>query len=139
MARRRRSARPRRSWRRSARRPRRGAHAARPVAEGRTEAVFPGVARGRGHYESFYLRASHPSEALGVWIRHTVHKPPDGPAKGSVWFVLFEAGGPVASKMTVADVSVPEDGYIRIGDSTFAPGRAVGSAPADAASPSREL
>ncbi len=31
-------------------------------------------------------------EPLGVWIRHTVHKPPGGDATGSVWFTLFEAG-----------------------------------------------
>jgi hypothetical protein len=103
------------------------------VPDGRTEAVFPGVARGRGHYESFYLRASHPSEPLGVWIRHTVHKPPDGPATGSVWFTLFEAHGPSASKVTVGEeqLAVPEGGYIRIGESAIVPGRAAGTAVSD--------
>src|SRR3954465_12596386 len=126
MGRRRRSAPRRRSGRRRRRRRRRAARARRPVAERRTEAVFPGVARGRGHYESFYLRASHPSEALGVWIRHTVHKPPDGAPSGPVWFVLFSDEGPVATKVTVPDVSVPDGGgYIRIGDSSFFPGHAA--------------
>jgi hypothetical protein len=111
------------------------------VPEQRTEAVFPGVARGRGHYESFYLRASHPTEPLGVWVRHTVHKPPGGPVSGSVWFTLFEAGGASASKLTVGEeqLSVPDGGYIRIGESSLVPGRAVGSAPSEGLSPSWDL
>jgi hypothetical protein len=109
--------------------------------EQRTEAVFPVVAQERGHYESFYLRLSHPSEPLGVWIRHTVHKRPGADATGSVWFTLFGAAGPRASKLTVGpeELSVPSGGYIRIGDSSLAPGRAVGSAPSDQLSPSWDL
>jgi hypothetical protein len=91
------------------------------------EAVFPHVAAKRGHYESFYLRACHPSEALGVWIRHTVHKPPGGPPRGSVWFTLWDPQ-PHASKVTFDDLSVPRDGWIRVADSVFGPGRATGSA-----------
>src|SRR4051812_13504809 len=96
----------------------------------RTHAVFPDVARERGHYESFYLRASHPSEPLGIWIRHTVHKPPGAAPAGSVWFTLFEAAGPRASKVTVGEdrVSLPPGDYIQIGDSEIGPGRAAGSA-----------
>jgi hypothetical protein len=111
------------------------------VPDQRTAAVFPGVARDRGHYESFYLRASHPSEPLGVWIRHTIHKPPGEPPSGSVWFTLFEADGPRASKVTVGEdeLAVPPGGYVRIGDSEIAPGRAAGSAPSDQLSPSWEL
>jgi hypothetical protein len=111
------------------------------VPESRTAAVFPSVARSKGHYESFYLRASHPSEPLGVWIRHTVHKPPDEPPTGSVWFTLFEAHGATASKVTVpADqLSVPDGGYIRIGDSEIVPGRVTGSAPTEGISPSWDL
>jgi hypothetical protein len=111
------------------------------VAEQRTQAVFPSVARGRGHYESFYLRASHPSEPLGVWIRHTVHKPPDEAPSASVWFTLFEAGGPRASKVTVGEdaLSVPPGGYIRVGESEIDPGRAVGSASSEQLSASWDL
>src|SRR3954447_14166495 len=96
----------------------------------RTHAVFPDVARERGHYESFYLRASHPAEPLGIWIRHTVHKRPGAAPTGSVWFTLFEPGGPSASKVTVGEeqLSAPADGYIRIGESELSPGRAEGSA-----------
>jgi hypothetical protein len=91
------------------------------------EAVFPHVAAGRGHYESFYLRACHPSEPLGVWIRHTVHKRPGAAPNGSVWFTLWDPS-PHASKVTVDDLSVPHGGWIRVGDSVFEPGRATGTA-----------
>ena len=40
----------------------------------RTEARFPGVPSGAGHYESFYVKAARPGGGRGVWIRHTVHK-----------------------------------------------------------------
>ena len=82
-----------------------------------------------GHYESFYLKACHPSEPLGVWIRYTVHKRPGAPPNGSLWFTLFDssADGPSATK---AMLPGPESGggdYIRIGQSRFGPGRVVGS------------
>src|SRR3954452_12891078 len=107
----------------------------------RTHAAFPDVARERGHYESFYLRASHPSEPLGIWIRHTVHKPPGAAPAGSVWFTLFEAAGPRASKMTVGEdqLSLPPGDYIQIGDSEIGPGRAAGSAVTEQLSASWQL
>jgi len=88
------------------------------------------VPAGKGHYESFYLKACHPSEPLGVWIRYTVHKHSGQEPQGSLWFTLFDgnADGPLASKVTTADVSAPEDTYIRIGDSNFADGRVEGTA-----------
>jgi hypothetical protein len=91
--------------------------------------VWPSVAPKRGHYESFYLRLSDPDSPLGVWIRHTVHKPPGAAPHGSIWFVLFGADGPQAAKVTVGEssLSVPDGGYIRVGDASVAPGHAAGS------------
>src|SRR3954447_16615873 len=91
------------------------------------EPVFPHVAQARGHYESFYLRACHPAEPLGVWIRHTVHKRPGAAPNGSVWFTLWDPQ-PHAAKTTLDDLSVPRDGWIRVGDSVFGPARAERSA-----------
>jgi hypothetical protein len=108
------------------------------MAEERASAVFPHVAPKRGHYESFYLRACHPSEELGVWIRHTVHKRPGQAPRGSVWFTLWDPE-PHASKVTVDDLSVPADGWIRVGDSSFSPGRAAGSARTDQCDASWDL
>ena len=107
------------------------------MAELRAEPRFPAVPQAKGHYESFYIRACHPSDPLGVWIRYTVHKRPGQAPKGSVWFVLFDASaaGPVASKVTTEDVVAPPGEYIRIGDSSFGPGLAQGSATTEQADP----
>jgi hypothetical protein len=89
--------------------------------------VFPHVERARGHYESFYLRACHPSEPLGVWIRYTVHKRPGAEPNASVWFTLWNPR-PHAAKVTVDDLAVPDGGWIRVADSVFGPDGAAGSA-----------
>ena len=104
------------------------------MAELRSEARFPDVAAARGHYESFYLRACHPSDPLGVWIRYTVLKRPGREPRGSLWFTLFDGsdgGEPVARKVTLepGDLGVEPGAYIRIGDDArFEPGRATGAA-----------
>ena len=113
-----------RAWRRSAHTP-----------------ASPTCPAGKGHYESFYLKACHPSEPLGIWIRYTVHKHSGQEPQGSLWFTLFDgtADGPLASKVTTApDVSAP-DAYIVIGDSPFEPGRVAGSAETEQLDASWEL
>ena len=57
----------------------------------RTEAIFPTASARSGMYESFYLRAVSPEEPVGIWIRHTVHKPPGRSPRGSVWCTVFDA------------------------------------------------
>ena len=89
------------------------------MGELRTEARFPQVASGRGHYESFFIRTFHPAEPLGVWIRYTVLKRPDQEPRGSLWLTLFDAAadGPVAAKVTLGPGEVSaEPPYIRVGD-----------------------
>ena len=100
------------------------------MAELRTQARFPDVAQGKGHYESFYLRAFDPARPRGVWIRYTVHKRPGAEPIGSLWFTLFdrESDGPVAFKVTVDDVGAEHGEYIHAGTSRLGPGTAVGSA-----------
>jgi hypothetical protein len=80
-------------------------------------------------YESWYLKASHPTEPLGVWIRYTTHQKPGGPERGSLWFTLFGAGAPQAAKVTPGPEALSRGGgaFIRIGDSEFADGRVRGS------------
>jgi len=99
------------------------------------------VAADKGHYESFYIKACHPTEPLGVWIRHTVHKHSGQEPQGSVWFVLFDGGaeGPLASKVTVPNPHVEEGAYIVIDDTRFEPGRAVGGARTEQLDASWEL
>ena len=95
-----------------------------------TRARFPDVQPAAGFYESYYLRAAHPSEPLGVWIRYTVHKRPGGRPNGSLWFTLFDgnADGPQATKVTVPELDAGGDGYIQIARSTFGRDRVLGSA-----------
>jgi len=106
-------------------------------------ARFPAASPSRGHYESFYLKAGHPTEALAVWIRYTVHKPPDAEPSGSVWFTLFDAraGAPRASKVTVEADRIGTGGgdYVRIADSRFGSGHVSGDATSERLAASWEL
>jgi hypothetical protein len=82
------------------------------------EPMFASAAARSGMYESFYLRAVSPSEPLGVWIRHTVNKPPGRRARGSVWCTVFDAarGRPFMHRFSSDALSVGGDGWIAIGD-----------------------
>ena len=46
----------------------------------------------RGFYESYFLRANHPSRPLAFWIRYTVFSPKDQPhrATGELWAIYFD-------------------------------------------------
>jgi hypothetical protein len=95
-----------------------------------TTAMFPGARMGSGMYESFYLRAVSPEEPVGVWIRHTVHKPPGRRPTGSVWCTVFDArlGAPFMHKVSTAELSAPAGAWIAVnGDAEMGPGRAQGS------------
>jgi hypothetical protein len=107
----------------------------------RTRPRFPDVPRKAGHYESFYLKARHPSEPLAAWIRYTVHKRPHADPKGSLWFTLFDASaeGPRASKVTLPSLGTGADHYIHIGESRFGPGDVSGRATSDSADAAWEL
>src|SRR3989440_5775481 len=101
------------------------------MADLRTEARFPAVAPGRGHYESFFIRTFHPSEPLGAWIRYTVLKRPGQQPRGSLWFTLFDAAaeGPTAYKITFDPGDVTPDAYISVDAAgAFHDGEATGAA-----------
>jgi hypothetical protein len=109
----------------------------------RTEARFPGVEPGAGHYESFYIKAAHPSGGRAVWIRHTVHQSPGAPPTASLWLTVFdaEAPGPKAVKATFGadELSAPTGAFIKIADATLEPGLARGSVSAPALEASWDL
>jgi len=46
----------------------------------------------RGHYESWFLRANHPTRSLAFWIRYTIFVPHSRPqdAIGELWAILFD-------------------------------------------------
>jgi hypothetical protein len=93
-----------------------------------TQPRFPAAPVRAGMYESFFIRLVSPDEPVGVWIRHTVHKPPGGPPRGSVWCTVFDArlGSPYMCKLSDQQLSTPNGGWIAVGDSVIEPGRAHG-------------
>ncbi len=96
----------------------------------RSVARFPELPLAAGHYESFYLKATHPIDPVSVWIRYTVHKRPGAAPRGSLWFTLFDSreDGPWATKATTDDVGVDPGEYIHVGRARFAPSSVIGSA-----------
>jgi len=101
----------------------------------RSAARFPELPLAAGHYESFYLKASHPTDPVAVWIRYTIHKRPGAAPLGSLWLTLFDGreDAPWAVKATTADVGAGPDRYVHVGDARFEAGRVFGSAVADVA------
>lgn len=91
---------------------------------------WPDVRPGRGHYESYYLRAVHPTQPRGVWIRYTVLTPPGGRPTGQLWFTLFDraAGAPRRVRVDAGGPTTGEGAWIRLGDSTFGAAGIVGEA-----------
>ncbi|HJV62905.1 MAG TPA: hypothetical protein VJ743_18290 [Albitalea sp.] len=45
-----------------------------------------------GHYESYFVRANHPSRPLALWVRYTVFSPRGRPdaARGELWAIWFD-------------------------------------------------
>ena len=89
----------------------------------------------RGHYESYFVRANHPTGPLAFWIRYTIFSPRGNPenAVGELWAVYFdgESGKTCASKQKapISACSFSESGLdVRIGSSTLVDGGLDGSA-----------
>jgi hypothetical protein len=88
-----------------------------------------------GHYESFFLRANHPTRPLAFWIRYTVFSPRHHPeqAQGELWAIVFdgEAARHVAVKSELpidACAFSPTQFSVRVGEARLEPGRPVGAA-----------
>jgi len=96
----------------------------------RSAARFSELSLSAGHYESFYLKATHPTDPVSVWIRYTVHKRPGEVPRGSLWFTLFDSreDGPWAVKTTTDVFGADPGEYIHVGDARFEPGRVLGAA-----------
>ena len=96
---------------------------------------WPSVRAGRGHYESFYLRAAHPTEPRGLWIRYTVTLPPGGRPTGQLWCTYFARPAPPrAVRVDCGEPASDEGTGIRLGDANFGAATATGGAVADRAS-----
>jgi len=88
-----------------------------------------------GHYESFFVRANHPSRPLAFWIRYTLFSPRRHPeaAIGELWAVHFdgESGQHVAVKQEIPIAHCTfsrSDFLVEIGDAFLRAGSLQGSA-----------
>jgi len=48
---------------------------------------------GPGHYEVWYVTLTDPASGIGVWLRHTLLAPVDGPAECALWLVAMAPDG----------------------------------------------
>ena len=81
-----------------------------------------------GHYESFFVRANHPSRPLAFWIRYTIFSPKGlpGNALGELWAVFFNGEN---NKHVAAKEEYPLDEclfdrqsfQVRVGKATLGP------------------
>ena len=60
----------------------------------------------KGHYESYFIRANHPSKPLGFWIRYTIFSPNKNPKKaiGELWAILFNGD---TNQHAISKIEVP--------------------------------
>jgi hypothetical protein len=70
----------------------------------------------RGHYESYFLRANHPSDSIGFWLRYTIFVPAArrSESRAEVWAAMFRADGTVAVR---ADAPLTPTSFVGNGDS----------------------
>ncbi|HVT35311.1 MAG TPA: hypothetical protein VHE37_06995 [Nevskiaceae bacterium] len=88
-----------------------------------------------GHYESFFVRANHPSRPLAFWIRYTVFAPRGRPqdAIGELWAVVSDGeSGKIAvakQELPIARCEFARDRFFsRVGDAVQQDGRVQGQA-----------
>jgi hypothetical protein len=62
----------------------------------------------RGFYESYFLRANHPTQPKAFWIRYTLFSPRGNPAatEGQLWAIYFDGH---AASQTAVKQSLPFD------------------------------
>jgi hypothetical protein len=88
-----------------------------------------------GHYESFFVRANHPTRPLAFWIRYTIFSPRSHPeqALGELWAIVFDGatGRHVAVKRETplaGCVFDPTRFSVRVGEASLEAGRLSGAA-----------
>ncbi|MEM9456490.1 MAG: hypothetical protein AAGF11_20085 [Myxococcota bacterium] len=80
----------------------------------------------RGHYESWFQRANHPSRPLAFWIRYTIFSPAARPADavGELWAIVFDGERSTITAVKqvhpIADCELSRSGLrVRIAGSTL--------------------
>lgn len=81
-----------------------------------------------GHYESYFLRANHPSRPLAFWIRYTIFSPKDHPdnAMGELWAIFFNGETDhhqaVKQEFPLSECKFDTSTFdVRVGNSTLRP------------------
>lgn len=89
----------------------------------------------QGHYESFFLRANHPTQRLAFWIRYTLFSPHKHPERaiGELWAVMFDAERDrhvaAKSELPFAQCAFSTTSFeARVGNAHLQPAQAIGSA-----------
>ena len=95
-------------------------------------ARFHGQAQ--GHYESFFVRANHPTRPLAFWIRYTIFSPRGFPGKaiGELWAVFFDGEtnrhAVARQEYGLADCLFDTSAFnVRIGEASLGPGHLQGA------------
>jgi hypothetical protein len=87
-----------------------------------------------GHYESWFVRANHPTRPLAVWVRYTTFRSGDGAVdEGELWATWFDGE---SDRVVTAYDSLPIDACafgavgldVRIGDACLVSDTAQGAA-----------
>src|SRR5512139_2082106 len=80
----------------------------------------------RGHYESWFCRANHPTRPIAFWIRYTIFSPKDRPrdAIGELWAMYFDGESrevvAVKEEHPIRDCTFAKSGLsVKIGSSTL--------------------
>ncbi len=88
-----------------------------------------------GHYESFFVRANHPTRSSAFWIRYTLFSPNQRPenAVGELWAIVFDgdSGQHVAVKKEVPFGQCTfktSEFFVTIDEARLEPGRLQGAA-----------
>jgi hypothetical protein len=100
----------------------------------------------KGHYESYFLRANHPSRPLAFWIRYTIFNPHNNPGRalGELWFMFFdgETGKHAAAKqeLPIGQCRFSGDSLdVAVGNATLVRGALKGAIKNDRAQASWDL
>lgn len=87
----------------------------------------------KGFYESFFIRANHPTLPQAFWIRYTLFCPVGRPDKrmGELWAIFFDGEDITTSKeeFPIQDCNFPDTHFtVSVGNSTINSKTAVGKA-----------
>lgn len=92
---------------------------------------FPEVPPARGHYESLYFVAVHPTQPRAIWVRTTVRKRPGQGPTGAVWVTWFTGDAVLAAKVDEQPVGVA-GGALTVGSVTNGVDGSTGEVAGDA-------